>query len=365
MNRTDAITWVLSVCAVHLRLSQAKTLSQLVAAAMRCERISLASIGRSLVGSVKHQIKKAWRFCANDRVEVSDAMRGVLKRILKRRKKRLIVSFDWTDIKGFQTLMASAVFKGRSTPLLWASCQKHVYDGHRSRNAFEETLLMLLRDMIPADVRIVLLADRGFGRTELARFCQGRNIDYVIRVNPEVIVRSASYSGKLLDYPVRKGVCKLLRGVEYRGHDPLVQNVVVRWVRDLPKHRDECWFLMTNLTAGPARLSRLYGQRMTIEELFRDHKSKRNGWSLRDTKITKPERLDRLLLILAIAYLLLCGIGLIAQATRSVADWSASPRNDCSVFTIGRILLRRIHVTAAQALVAVICSSEEVAPNWG
>ena len=94
MNRTDAITWVLSVCAVHLRLSQAKTLSQLVAAAMRCERISLASIGRSLVGSVKHQIKKAWRFCANDRVEVSDAMRGVLKRMLKRRKKRLIVGFD-------------------------------------------------------------------------------------------------------------------------------------------------------------------------------------------------------------------------------------------------------------------------------
>ena len=365
MNRTDAIAWVLSVCAVHLRLSQAKTLSQLVAAAMRCERISLASIGRTRVGSVKHQIKRAWRFCANDGVEVSDAMRGVVRRLTKRRKKRLIVSFDWTDIRSFQTLMASAVFEGRSIPLLWASCNKHVYDGHRSRNAFEETLLMLLRDMIPANLRIVLLADRGFGRTELGRFCQGRGIDYIIRINPEVIVRSASYSGKLLDYPVRKGVCKLLRGIEYRSHDPLVQNVVVRWVRDLPRHRDECWFLMTNLTAGPAQLSRLYGQRMTIEELFRDQKNKRNGWSLRDTKITRPQRLDRLLLILAIAYLLLCGIGLIARATRRVADWSASPRNDCSVFTIGRILLTRIAVTAAQAIAAVTCSTEEVAPNWG
>ena len=54
---------------------------------------------------------------------------------------------------------------------------------------------------------------------------------------------------------------------------------------------------------------------MTIEELFRDDKNKRNGWSLRDTKITRPDRLDRLLLILAIAYLLLCGIGLIARST--------------------------------------------------
>ena len=39
-------------------------------------------------------------------------------------------------------------------------------------------------------------------------------------------------------------------------------------------------------TAG--QLCKLYGQRMTIEQLFRDDKSKRNGWSLRDTQITNP-----------------------------------------------------------------------------
>jgi hypothetical protein len=32
---------------------------------------------------------------------------------------------------------------------------------------------------------------------------------------------------------------------------------------------------------------------MTVEQLFRDDKSKRNGWSLRETKITCPDRLDR------------------------------------------------------------------------
>ncbi len=40
---------------------------------------------------------------------------------------------------------------------------------------------------------------------------------------------------------------------------------------------------------------------MTLERLFRDGKSKPNGWSLRDTKMTRPDRLDRLLLALAIA----------------------------------------------------------------
>ncbi len=55
------------------------------------------------------------------------------------------------------------------------------------------------------------------------------------------------------------------------------------------------------------RLCALYGRRMTTEQLFRDHKSKRNGWSLRDTQLSTPDRLDRLLLALAVAYLLLCG----------------------------------------------------------
>jgi hypothetical protein len=71
--------------------------------------------------------------------------------------------------------------------------------------------------------------------------------------------------------------------------------VVIRWVRDLPAHRDEPWFLISSIDAGPAQPCRLHGKRMGIEQLFRDTKNKRNGWSPRDTKITRPDRLDRLL----------------------------------------------------------------------
>src|SRR5215204_4532869 len=163
MLRRDAIAWVAGVCTLTLRLSQAKTLAALVASAMHVERASLANIGRAMLGQAKHQIKRCWRFCANERIETADAMRGVVKQVLrKRRKKPLIVSFDWTDVRQFQTLMASVVFKGRSVPICWASCPKHVYDGHRSRNAFEESLLLVLCSMIPAGQKLILLADRGF-----------------------------------------------------------------------------------------------------------------------------------------------------------------------------------------------------------
>lgn len=365
MHRKDAIAWVISVCAGSLRLSQARTLAVLVSSAMRVERISLANIGRAMNGMVKHQIKRCWRFCANDRIETADAMRGILKRVLKKRKKRLLVSFDWTDIRGFQTLMASGVFKGRSIPICWASCNKHVYDGHKSRNAFEESLLLVLRLMIPARVKVILLADRGFGRTELAGFCQQHGFGYVIRIQPNVHVSCASYQGKLLDYPVRKGICKVLGSVLYRSREnPVTQNIVIRWKRNLPKKRDECWFLMTDLHAGGAQISELYGQRMTIEELFRDHKNKWNGWSLRDTRITRPERIDRLLLILAIAYLLLCGVGLMALRTGVPGDWSSSTRNECSVFTIGTIMRTRLKLSIARAFAAVIAATEDAVPKW-
>lgn len=368
MHRTDAIAWVVSVCSASLRLSQAKTLSILVAAAMRVQRVSLANIGRMMEGRTKHQIKRCWRFCANERVETADAMRGIVAKLLKKRskKKKLLIAVDWVDIKGFQTLMASVVLKGRATPIAWASTTNHVYDGHRSRNAFEESLLLVLRDMIPRSIKVVILADRGFGRTALATFCQQQGFGYVIRIQPSVTVRLRGFRGKLLDYPVYKGIAKVLKRVSYRSDGAVTQNVIVHWRRNLPKKRDECWFLMTDQPGRAHQLCNLYGQRMTIEQLFRDDKSKRNGWSLRDTQITKPERLDRLLLILAIAYLLLCGIGLIAKQQFTPSAWCSTNRDhECSIYTIGLIMLDQIDPSPPQAFAAVLTLSESVSPNWG
>lgn len=376
MHRTDAIAWVVSVCAVSLRLSQAKTLSILVAAAMRVQRVSLANIGRMMGGTAKHQIKRCWRFCVNDRVEPADALRGIVAKVLKRRKKKLLIAVDWVDIKGFQTLLASAVLKGRSTPIAWASTTHHIYDGHRSRNAFEESLLLVLRDMIPPTVKVVIPADRGFGRTALATFCQQQGFGYVIRIQPSVTVRLHGFHGKLLDYPVKKGIAKVLKRVSYRSDGAVTQNVVVRWPTDLPKRRDECWFLMSDQPGTAHQLCKLYGQRMTIEQLFRDDKNKqeaelatarrRNGWSLRDTKITQPQRLDRMLLILAIAYLLLCGVGLIAKQQFKPSAWCSTNRDhECSIYTIGMIMIDKTNATPPAAFAAVLELSESVAPNWG
>jgi hypothetical protein len=367
MDSAEALSWVLSVCTQYLRLSQAKTLSVLVSAALTIQRVSVSQIGRLIASGAtcKARIKQAERFIANRRVEISDGMRGVIAKLLRRQgRKKLLIALDWTEIREFHCLAACAVIRGRGVPLLWASYKE--WDFHHSQNALEEGLLRLLRDMIPPAIRVILLADRGFGRTELARTCQQLHFHYVIRTKSDVHIRCSRFTGKLMDFPIRKGDGHLLTEVDYRKEDPVRQNLVVAWKRGLPAQRDEPWFLMTDLDMDPWDLTRLYGRRMTIEECFRDQKSKRNGFALRLIQVTQPDRIDRLLLILVLAYILLIGIGLIARQRYRPSEWcnTNNPRQ-CSHFTIGRHMLGRMTVSPALALAAVITALAEEAANWG
>jgi Transposase DDE domain len=366
MRRLEAITWVLTLCS-DLRLSQAKTLADLAAAAMHVGRVSLANIGRKLLGptAAKHRIKRTWRFCANGRVHVSDAMHGLIRRLCKRRKKKpLVIALDWTDLRSFQTLMAAAVMKGRALPLLWETHPRWKF--HKSQNAIEEGLLVLLRTLVPESVPVVIGADRGFGRTELARTCQQLRVHYLVRIKPDVWVEHRRFTGLLSDYPVRKGLRHVLRGAVYRKDGAVTHNVVIHWKPGLPEERDRPWYLMTDLGAGALKLTLLYGRRMTVEELFRDDKNRRNGMALRNTQLTKADRIDRLLLVLALAYWLLVGIGLLARQRFRPGAWcSSNDEGQCSAFTIGKVMIDDMQVSAAAAFRIILEATIEATAELG
>src|SRR5262249_41524684 len=149
------------------------------------------------------------------------------------RREPLLVALDWVEVRAFHTLMAAAVFGGRAAPLLWSSYPE--WELHKSQNNLEEGLIRLLRDLVPPRGEVVVLADRGVGRAELARACQGLpGLHFVFRVKPDVGVRHPRYRGLLRRYPVRKGMRQVLRGAEYRLKDPVTVNVVIRWKKGLP-----------------------------------------------------------------------------------------------------------------------------------
>jgi hypothetical protein len=368
MDRTDAMAWVLSVC-IHLRLSQAKTLSQLVAATLGVGRLSLAGIGRKVSGAalVKHRIKRVWRFVTNERVEPSEVMRAVVGRLLRNRfksKKPLVVSLDWTDVRKLHTLMAAVVVKGRAVPLCWGCYADYTLG--KSQNAIEEALLLVLRQMIPPTVKVILLADRGFGRTELARFCQRYGFRYVIRIKAKVWIKAEGFEGNLADYPVFKGMCRRLKAVQYRKTRSIVQDLIIRWKKGLPPKKDEPWYLMTDLEGRALDISNLYARRFDIEEFFRDAKSGQFGWALEKTRIRRADRLERLLLVLALAYLLLIGLGLHAKAHYPSGRWCSNNRPDeCSAFTVGRVMQAELRL-GIDTIVNCLCRAvESVGAKWG
>jgi hypothetical protein len=362
MNRKDAVAWLLSFCA-YLRLSQAKTLSVLAWAACSMTRTGLAELGRCLSGStsgaVKHCIKRVDRFLGNLRVEPLQAMQGLIE-FLAAPRKRLLVSLDWVDIRSFQCLVLAARIKGRALPLLWAVYRDH--ELFRSQNNIEYGLLRALRSVVPESTQVVLLADRGFGRAEMARVCQELKFEYVIRIQPNVYVKHEGFTGKLLDLPIARGQQHMLRDVLYRKLEPVLQNVAVVWKPD----QEEPWFLMTSLPRLRAlKLSRIYAHRMTIEEYFRDAKSLRNGFALRLTMIKSPQRLARMLLILALAYLLLVMIGLHASRHFRSGQWCSTNRpNQCSLVLIGRIMKDRLQLPSL-AILARQLRQEILEANWG
>ena len=330
------VAWIVSAC-TRVRRSQAKTLGELVAGAMRCRRASLADIGRGMLGKAlpKHKIKRVDRFLGNERVEVAEAVWALMAIAAKAARGRLFVLVDWVDVTSYKVLVAAVPIRGRSVPVLFAAYRK--WELFKSQNAFEEGFFTLLRALLAKRVRAVVVADRGFHRAELAKHLQATGLLYVIRVNGTTHFATDHHSGPPDNVRLRPGQHMDLGFGAYRKSRPVRQRVVVYW----KMHHAEAWFLATNLDWGWRHVVATYALRMHIEQLFRDEKNLRFGWGLRQTALSTPGRLERLLLVLAFAYLFLILLGLLATQTLPPSHWASATsrkKRQNSLFTIGRLL---------------------------
>jgi hypothetical protein len=179
-------------------------------------------------------------------------------------------------------------------------------------------------------------------------------------------VAHPSYTGRLDDYPIRRGLWRVLSDAEYRSDKVVSLNVVIRWKRGLPPRRDEPWFLMTNLAGNAVQLTDLYARRVAVEELFRDGKDGRYGLGLGQTQVQATARLDRLILILALVLILLVGLGRLARGRFRPGAWgSSNDPDECSDVTVGRRMWDRIDVPPERLLDEVVRATCLSVGNWG
>lgn len=194
--------------------------------------------------------------------------------------------------------------KGLSTPLLWKSVDKKQLKHNRAR--YEDQLLSRLKEVIPAHVEVILLADRGFADQKFFRFLDEElKFQYIIRIKSSTTVIHKEIKNKAAKWLRDDGkIVHLKEALLTLEKYPIKQFTAVQ-----DKNLKAAWFLVSNTALKASEIIKKYSKRWKIEPYFRDLKDSRYGWGLERTHIKSCERRDKLMLILALSYTLLTLLG--------------------------------------------------------
>lgn len=278
--------------------------------------LSIHAIGRGYAHaankSEKHGVKQTDRMLGNNGIDMWQLFRPWAKFVVGQRKE-IVLALDWTefDADDHATLAGYLMTShGRATPLIWMTVSKATLKD--KRNDHEYRLIERLHECLAEDVKITILADRGFGDQKLYRFLQALGWDFVIRFRGVIQVEDAAGTRKTAnEWVPESGRATMIRDARVTRTRAEVPAIVVVHAKNMK----EAWCLATTLSERKAsEIVKLYGRRFTIEETFRDQKNLRFGLGLSATHIGSTDRRDRLLLLAAIAQALLTLLGAAGEA---------------------------------------------------
>lgn len=294
-----------------LHAKQVESVTNAVVGVVHAVSLSIHAIGIGLASArglqTKHAIKQVDRLLSNPALDVWALFAHWVPHVVAA-DTAIVVALDWTDFDadGHATIMLSLVTAhGRALPLVWRSVPKAQLKGHR--NQYEDEVLLRLHEVLPAGVRVTVLADRGFGDQQLYAVLRDFGFDFIVRFRGNVTVESRTGETRpAQDWVPANGTVRQLRGARVTQDRTPLDLVVCVQARGMAAP----WCLAVgSATLTGAQAVRLYGRRFTIEEAFRDVKDPRYGLGLSTTHIGDPRRRDRLLLICAMATTLLTLLG--------------------------------------------------------
>jgi hypothetical protein len=303
---------------------------------LKAGSLGIHAIGRGLAAARglndKHAVKQVDRLLGNAGIDVWQRFESWIPHVLGDRKD-VLVNFDWTEFEPDDQCMIVASIQtahARSTPLAWLTVV-------RSR------LLERLRQVIPEDVHVTIVADRGFADRKLYSFLKDDlGFDFIIRFRSVIhVTNEAGETRSARDWLGSTGRMRVFRkGSVTADHHPVATVVCVR-----AKDMKEPWCLASSLDrALGADLVKRYGKRFTIEEMFRDVKDLRFGMGMGWRKIGTPERRDRMFLMAALAQGLLTLLGEAGERTGldRVLKTNTSKERQLSLMRQGLLWYERI-----------------------
>lgn len=271
----------------------------------------------------KHRLKRFWRFLSNPRVKPERLRLFWVPWCIKTfcHKKYIKVAMDWTTLPGnIHCLMIAIPFHGRAIPLLWhIVLHSEIKD---SQNRIEERLVARLVNLVRAsfpDKKLLVTADRGFGRATLIQFLVKKGVLFVLRVRGDVTITPEKGKHSILRQvgkTLSEGVPVWYENIIYRSDGKVTGINLAAVVVTTPGKKVDPWFLVTNLRTAKTTIGR-YHERFHIEEWFKDMKHQLGIAQLQTRNLM---RVRRMVFVATVAYGITMLIGTVASRLEKVKD---------------------------------------------
>jgi len=231
------------------------------------------------------------RLLGNALIDTDEVIAPFAREVLARAGadgRTLVLIIDQSQINTeHQMVMVSLRVGGRALPLAWRVKKTSGAIGFAEQRAALDRVAALL----PAGVRPVLMGDRFYGSPALIAWCRAQGWDWRLRLKQDLLVFEAGGETTLAECFARGE--HLLREIELT-EQRVRTNVAMVHEAGHP----EPWIIALSQTPS-VHTAFDYGLRWGIEAMFSDFKSR--GFGLEDSQIRLPGRLDRLILVMALA----------------------------------------------------------------
>lgn len=333
------------------RVTQRRNVALLVAALLSERAVNLMALGAALpmsTGNRASRFQKLKRTLANERICPREVMAPYAREVLaavSRNGQQPILVIDQsqaTRLHRHEVLMVAVAFGGRALPLAWLVRETGGAIGFAEQRA----LLEQVAAWLPTGVRPVLMGDRFYGGPDLIAWCADQGWSWRLRLKSTLLVYDRNGGETTLEACVRDGAW-LLTDVRLSARQASSHVAIVHE----PGHPEPWIIALSEAPSTPRALD--YGLRWGIEALFSDLKSR--GFDLEASQLRKADRIERLLLGVAIAVYWAVSTGMWDRQTQATRAERKPPdqrparcfRSWLSLFTRG---LRRLKTCIANAL---------------
>jgi len=282
-------------------------------------------------------VQRQRRWLKNEQINEQEYYQPIIKPFLEAMSRTTLpIILDTTEMGlNCHLLMVALGYQRRALPIVWQAGEGS--RGHTDGN-LQVGLLNYTAHLLPETADVIVLGDGEFGHVQLLDWLKNLHTDwdYCLRVASDTYILFEGQWRQLNSFNVQPGEIIWLEQVCFTRSAAFgLVNIWLTW--DTKNNR--LVPLVTNL-ALPDEVVYWYSKRPWIEPLFGDIKG--HGFDLQTCRIRHPERIDRLILAVSLAYLWMCFLGSVAILTGLTKFVDRSDRRDRSIFTIGRLWLNRL-----------------------